>query len=300
MNKLKTLSAKLYLEGKGLVNYNSTTPTAEQNKRFYPILNHNGKIPDNCMFAKEHVYKDGEKLIVRKIIDSNLMRKVSIGCENEPIAKTISDNPSLKLKYISSLPMIARGWMYTLENKSKDTGTIIKRKSGVMITDAEQICTAITSMKVGSKEGPRDSNSYRYKETCGEIHYMSEINFDVKQLQFISVDDNYDRMSIYEKEVEEYLHYLNKYGYDAKKGIFSTTHDNLVGEQGIVLPDKAIYDMIRIIVKKFLDIYIYRAGSYAKTEKFVIILDGKEIDIKTIEDFDSLGLQFGCDLVEIK
>lgn len=326
MKRLQSLSAKLYLKGHGLVNYNGSTPTLEQNNRFYHILKHDGVINDNCSFAKEHVYNVNGNLIIKKIIDSNLLRKVSIGDELEPIAKIISENSSLKLKFLSKLNMIARGWMYSLEKEKKineekevpkktktdsktstlveeekkEKGIIIKRKSGVMITDAEQICGAITSMILKTKDGKKDKNSIFYKESCGEIHYMSEIKFDVKQLQLISIDDNYERMAIFEKEVNEYILNLNKQGYKATKGNYSTTHENLVGEQAIILEDKAVYDMIRIVIEKILNIDIQRAGAYARTKKFVLILDEKEEEIKTIEDFDKLKLNFGCDFKEIK
>lgn len=331
MEKLITLNGKIYIQGKGLVNYNGSEPTSDQRRRFYNFLQHNGKINKNCKFGKEHTYKiekyDSEKkeskieTIVKKIIDANLLRKTILGSENDVIPNIISNNPSLKLKYLSQLGMIARGWMFTLDKsknstdvmlnngknskkeadennddstETKERGVVIKRKSGITITDAEQICGAVTEMKVCSKEGERDSNSLFYNETCGDIRYMSEVYFDIKQLQFISIDDNFDRMSIFERESEDYINNLKSNGYIAQKGLFKTVEDNLIGEQGILLPENCVYDQIRLAIDKILKIKISRANAYAKIEKFVLEIDGKEVEIKTIQDFDNLNLKFGC------
>ena len=311
INKLRI---KAQLGGKGLVNYNGNNPP----KRFISEMYVNGKLTKNGSFGKENIYKttiidkDGlEKTIEtpKKIISDNLIRKTICGDENFINADKLTAIPELRISLLSQDNVLMRGFAVF---KKDDYN--LKRKSPLTVTHAEQISDTVTWLETRTKEGSRDENSLFFKETCGDITYESEIFVDVKNLQFISIDDNYDRMSLKETDVEGFISKIDgRYGEgNAKFGNWGTTHLNLIGEQGIVLSNKVVANVIRETIKRILDINIFRSGSYAKTSSVKIALgydddsidllvEPKYVDIYSIEDYDKLvdGLEIGVDFINI-
>ncbi len=336
--QLKSLEFRLNLKGEGLVNYNGNKPNESQKKRFYNILkDDSGKTYDNVLYAKEVISKttsvnsNGENVddyIVKKKISNNLVRKAILGDEddNTPTTQMISDNEDIRIILHTQPLNIARGWMVTLEKsknsdldslkknppkekldkngkvkevKEKVTGDVLKRVSALSVSHAIQTCNQVTTMDVHSKTGERDATSFFYKETCGEIYYQSKVFIDVKKLQFLSLDDNFDRASFYEKDATKVIDTIKNNGGDAKKGRFRTSRRNLVGECGIVLSNDFVKKSIREVVEKMLNFEIRRAGSYAVLDSLTLKLDDKDVTIKTIEDFDNLNLEFGCDFEDM-
>lgn len=312
--KVNKIQLNLTLEGQGLVNYNGN----DVPRRFIHKMLENGKVSANGSFGKENMYKTtiiddngNEKNIdiPKKIISSNLLRKMILGDENLVNADKLSKIDKLRIALLSQDNTIARGFAVMGRNVN------LKRKTAVMVTDAEQISDTITWVETRTAEGERDSTSLFYKETCGAIEYSSKIVFDVKQLQFISVDDNYDRMSLAEKDVNGFIEHIDgRYGENnAKYGNWGTTHLNVIGEQGIVLSDKVVTNIIRGTIKRMLDVNIQRAGAYAKTKGIEISL-GYEGDvndlsskpeftkINNIEDYDKLmeGKIIGVNFLEVE
>lgn len=312
--KVNKIQLKLTLEGRGLVNYNGN----EVPSRFVRQMHSNGKINNNGTFAKENIYKkiiideEGNEKSVdipKKIISSNLLRKMICGDENLVNADKLVSIPKLRVALLSQDNTIIRG--FAVMNRS----TNLKRKSAISVSDAEQISDTATWLETRTAEGDRDDTSLFFKETCGSIEYSSDIFFDIKQLQFISTDDNYDRMSLTEKDVNGFIEHIDgRYGKNnAKYGNWGTTHLNVIGEQGIVLSDKVVTNIIRGTIKRMLDVNIQRAGAYAKTKDIEISL-GYEGDvndlsskpeftkINNIEDYDKLmeGKIIGVNFLEIE
>ena len=315
MKKANKIQIEIILNGQGLVNYNGSQVPF----RFKDDMKNNGKVSNNGSFAKENIYKtivldkDGNEktsYVYKKIISSNLLRKCILGDENDVNADKLASNDALRVAYLSQDNVIARG--YCVLGKSN---VDIKRKSGVSVLDAEQISNTVTWLETRTAEGKRDDTSLFFKETCGEIKYKSNIYIDIKQLQFVSVDDNYDRISLADGDVEPFVKQINKrYGENnAHGGNWATTKTNVIGEQGVVLSNKVVNNIIREIVKKTLDINIKRSGSFAKTEsvKIAIGYPGDSInllskpnfvEINAIEDYDKLveDIEFGVDFLPIE
>lgn len=311
--KVNKITLILGLEGQGLVNYNGNRIP----KRFLHEMISNGKKNDNGSFAKEHIYTeeiidaDGKKKTIeipKKFISSNLIRKKITGDENSVNADKLMTNKKLRVAFLSQDNVMVRGFA-ALKNVN------LKRAGAICVTNAEQTSNTKTYLETQTTEGERDSNSLFFKETCGQIEYESEIFFDIKQLHFISIDDNYDRMSLLETDVEDFVSNINKrYGEgSAVFGNWGTTHLNVMGEQGIWLSSKVVSNIIRETIKRVFEIDIKRAGSYARTKSIKIALgyEGDEIDllvepkyisINNISDYDKLieGLEIGVDYVEIE
>ena len=321
---LKSLELILNLKGFGLVNFNSTKPNIAQYQKYYQHKN-NGKYDDNILFAKENIYKNitsdtkGDKIITyisKKKISAGLVRKTILGDENEVNSSQLSEDTSLRLLFHSQPLIVARGWMTTVEKaKNKDIpdkkpkpkegeedkevaekGQILKRASGISVIDAEQTCNAEITLETCTREGKKDGTSYYLKEACGEIKYSTTILFDIKKLQFVSIDDNFDRLSMFERDVDEYIKKIDSYGKgNAKKGRFRTSHDNLIGEQGIKLSNEFVYLIIKKTIERILNFRILKATGNALFESLQIKLNNELIDIKTIDDFNNLNLEFGCE-----
>lgn len=311
--KVNKVTVVIDIEGQGLVNYNGSKIP----KRFYKQMTTNGTSNSNGSFAKENIYTeeitdtDGKKKIVEiplKYISSNLIRKVLLGDENSVNSDKLMTNKRLRIAYLSQDNTIVRGF-----TALKDVN--LKRASAISVTNAEQTSNTVTHLETRTNEGERSENSLFFKETCGKIEYSSEIRFDIKQLHFISIDDNYDRMSLMESDVEEFINNINKrYGEgNALLGNWSTTHLNLMGEQGILLSKKVVRNLLRETIKKMFEIDIRRAGSYAKTKSVKIAFghEGDDIDltispnfhiINSIKEYDQLveGLEIGVDFIQIE
>lgn len=307
------IEIELTLGGFGLVNMNGNNPPY----RFRNEMIVDGKLAKNGSFGKENVYKqtiieNGEKKEIytyKKIISDGLLRKELSGDENSVNADKLMKIDSLRQAYVSQNSTIIRGYMAT--NKQSFS---LKRKSAACVTPAEQISNTITWLETKTAEGKRDDTSLFFKETCGEITYQSNILIDVKQLKFMSVDDNYDRLSILEKDVQPIINHINsRYGDgNAVYGNWATTHKNFIGEQGIILSNKVVTTIIRELIERALAIDIRRSGSYAKTvgikiaigyagEPVNLLVKPKFVSINSLADYDKLveDIEFGVDFLPI-
>jgi hypothetical protein len=311
--KINKIQLLVELKGKGLVNYNGNKVP----KRFKNEMYFNGKVTTNGSFAKENLYREikidengVEKIIEipKKIVSSNLIRKTICGDENLVNADKLINIPKLRTTLLSQDNVIVRGFT-AIKNDNN-----LKRKSALTVTDAEQTSNTITWLETRTTEGERNDNSLFYKETCGDITYTSEIFFDIKQIQFISMDDNYDRMSLKETDAEDFIANINdRYGDgNATLGNWGTTRLNLIGEQGIVLSNKVVANCIRETIKRIIEINITRAGAYVKTSSIKIaighvgdnmdlIKNPKFVDIYNIDDYDKLieNKEIGVDFLPI-
>lgn len=312
--KINKISLVVSLEGQGLVNYNGNNPP----KRFIPQMMHNGQVAQTGSFGKENVYShtiidaDGNNKVVqvgKKVISSNLLRKEILGDENSVNSDKLISNDKLRVALLSQDNVLARGFM------SAGRSLTLKRKSGVTVLDAEQTSDTVTWLETRTKEGERNETSLHFKETCGHIEYQTEILFDIKQLQFVSIDDNYDRMSLTAKDVNGFIEHIDgRYGKgNATFGNWGTTHLNVIGEQGIVLSDKVVANIIRETIKRVFDLNIQKASAFAKTQSIKIAIGYKGDDINllakpeyvtinSIDEYDKLvnGLDIGVDFLPIE
>lgn len=285
VNKVNKINVRITLEGHGLVNYNGNRVP----ERFIKEMIADGKVTKNGNFGKENLYsttiindegKEETIITPKKIISGNLMRKKICGGENTPNADVLCSVPESRASFLSQDNVIVRGFA-TME---KD-GVNLHRKSAITVTDAEQISDIKTNIDTRSAEGKRDDTSLFFVEKCGHIEYESNASFDIKQLQFISTDDDYDRMTLKETDVDLFIEHIDeRYGKgNAKYGNWGTSHRNIMGEQGIILSNKVAAGLVRSTIEKMLMINIKHATSYAKTKSIEISLgyENDEFDLIT-------------------
>ena len=269
------------IKGKGIVNYDSNSQSRIlwdrfENERDY-LRNKNVKI------AKHTFYKQGEKegKVVwerRLCISSDCLRQ-AIFSEDFPFQNTmIMHHPDLLLKVIASIPALLRGYFFAEEGK-----VALKKKSSLMITGAEQISNGVTHFEINTMSGRKrqkedadeaSDTSMHYEEKIGEVEYAFEGAIDLKELQFISMSETYDRLAVNPDYSENYRKILSaalgsevdvKRYYCIKNSVIRTP------EEGVVLTQGQVVRLIQELVKRMLLIRIQRSKGYAQ----IISLEAK-------------------------
>ncbi len=89
----------------------------------------------------------------------------------------------------------------------------LEEKSPLMITGAEQVSNGATHFEIntmsGAKRQKEDADdpsdiSMHYEEKIGEVEYAFEGAIDLKELQFISMSETYDRLAVNPDRSENY------------------------------------------------------------------------------------------------
>ena len=85
-------------------------------------------------------------------------------------------------------------------NRDKDYQ--YKKKSALTLTSAVQTNNALSSIEVGTTSGVKNTdenksdNTLHYHETIGDITYLATGVIDLMQLQFVSMDEIFDRLAL--------------------------------------------------------------------------------------------------------
>ena len=215
----------------------------EEVKRFVPEYACNLKISSNCL--RHHIFLEVDKA-------------------DAPIW----DSPKTGSTYIASPLGYVRGYFFPVKNIGS-----FNKKTSLTVSDAEDK-NAVLQMELFTRSGDRDETSLFEKETTGNTDYVFECVFDVKEAQFLSMDDIYARNAVptsyYEGENELEKRFRSRYGripyktgvYTSCSDIFDTTHG---GEFGAKMDDQFTNDLIKVVAKRLLSIVINKAGAYART-----------------------------------
>ncbi len=130
--------------------------------------------------------------------------------------------------------------------------------------------------------GERDSSSFYSKTTFGDTEYISYGSISIEQLQFIALDDKFDRKAMTVKEgqgekvaqkIEDYIQSLN-----SKLKPKATFHSNYVrkgtiyeeGENGILLNNDAIQALIELTLQRVEELSIRQAKSYMYVDEITV------------------------------
>lgn len=192
------------------------------------------------------------------------------------------------LKAITSFKGLMNGYV------SASAGTSFKRTSALLIEDFidelgkgnfEQF-SANTMEKItkddGSIDYKRNENSIFSKTTFGDTKYTSYGSISIEQLQFISLDNKFDRAAMIIKEgqgeevaqqVQEFIKSLNP-ELEPK----ATFHPNYVrggtifeeGEQGILLDEVAIGILINETLEMLKNLSIRQAKGYMYVDELEV------------------------------
>jgi hypothetical protein len=259
----------------------------------------------NVSYAKKNFYRDENGKLNYKIkISSDCLRNNMF--RNDLVAQTpsIQHNDVLLYSYIATPLGMIRGYMFT----SKE---VLKRKSPLTITDAEQTSNNKSYMEFKAKSGEKNTEKDKVdsdttifnKETVGEIFYEAEGNINLSDLQFVGCDSIFDRVSfnsdLYESLYKPYAE-MNIPNFQAQLGFFTLTSSVVdMSEYGLKLSNENVVFLTKETLKKLLGIAILRNNSFARTHSLKVKLvynplvdtfknEEGWITIKTIEDINNL------------
>ena len=262
------------VKGKGIVNYDSKEQRWVLRDRFAQdrgYLRH-----ENVKIAKHTFYKvdekDGKTIWERRLCISSDCLRQAIFSEDFPFQNTmIMHHPDLLMKVVASIPALLRGYLFAEEGKPT-----LKKKSPLMITGAEQVSNGATHFEIntmsGAKRQKEDADdpsdiSMHYEEKIGEVEYAFEGAIDLKELQFISMSETYDRLAVNPDRSENYRKILSaalgsavdvKRYYCMKHSVIRTP------EEGVLLNQLQVVRLIQELVKRLLSLRIQRSKSYAQ------------------------------------
>ena len=318
--KVKSILFKVEIEGRGVVNYDSNDQkyVAYRNSILYSkdrnIQHSNVLFAKKIWTSKENDVNNGKDLDYKLKISGNSLRNAIFSNDSIEFNTKIAHTPNLLHYYMASVPTLLRGGLWTDHN--------YKRKGPIGIGDAIQSNNAQSSIEIFTKSGVKESQedtgksdtSLYYKETVGDITYESRCTIDLKNLQFISCDDLFDRKAFSSDTFEDYVingekyigykHYLSKslpmlknleLGYYMMNGSIIQ-----IPEHGILLDNETVLYLTKELFKRVLSLNINKSTSYAQVKslkiKFVIdSIDNKFsdsngwIDINTEGDIDNLS-----------
>lgn len=274
---LKSILFKGTIKGNGIVNYDSKDQKWMLKKYKYDEWGNALKF-DNIKIAKHALVKTGNdengkaQYDVRLKISSNCLRN-AIFQEDHPFQNSmILHSTKLLNRSIASVAGLLRGYMFEQEGF-----TGLKRKSPVIITDAEQTAGELSTIDVHStsgakrtKESEEDTSdtSLFYKETVGDVEYSFKGAINLADLQFISLSDTFDRMAANPDDFE------TLYRAHLERSVGSKVDDpgfyminsavNGVPEEGVLLSQAQTAFLVKEYFKRLLSLTITRnASGYA-------------------------------------
>lgn len=279
---IRTVLFRGRMKGKGIVNYDSRDQKWVLRERFpeqRDYLQH-----DNVKIAKHTFYVVGKKndspvWEKRLYISADCLRQAIFG-DDFPFQNTmIMQHPDLLLRVIATIPALVRGYFYAEEGK-----TALKRKSPLMITGAEQVAGGVSHFEINTMSGQKRQKedvdeasdiSMHYEEKIGDVEYIFDGAVDVRELQFISMSETYDRLAVNPDQCEKYRQYLKahlgtavgdmKY-YQMKSAVIKTP------EEGILLTQEQVVKIIQELVKRILSLRIQRSKGYAQISSLEVKL----------------------------
>jgi hypothetical protein len=184
----KNIAFKIRFEGSGILNYDAES---KEHKDIMYGNNFSEKNNDNSKFAKKQFFFDKDGKLEYKIkISSNSVRH-NLFKDTYAINPAVFHTEAILMDFIASSSGLLRGWVFT----KADTGGF-KRDTAVVITDLVQVCNAKSHMDFHSNSGYKTKNSIFKKETIGHTVYEAKGYIKIDSLQFLSLDNCYDRNSM--------------------------------------------------------------------------------------------------------
>lgn len=288
--KVKGIEFTAKFKGNGCVNY-------DDNDQKYFLVNSN-------IIAKKRIFNDNVTYAKKSFSTGEDGRigfkyKVSSECIRHNMYKEEMDNQvnenhmqiqSVYYNALATPAMIERGYMYTLEPY------IDHKKSAFQITDAIEIRDNLRhdvtfdfhsksikkeneDKKVAENDaGAKSSTSIFRKENVGSCDYEAEGFIDVDEMQFISFDETYDRRAVnvdVKNGKDLYMAALKRNipNFSCKEGYFymknGYTQDEWA-EKGILLSEDVVDYLTKDIIKRILNVSIWKSGAYFKFDSLVI------------------------------
>lgn len=294
--KIKALGFEVEFNGNGCVNWDSNDQKVYlQAMGLIPSKNKDD-IKDNVKFAKKSFVKTDNGIeFVYKV--SNDAIRHSMWQDKMPFSN--QNHAQIPYVYYSMLGrpcMLERGYMFAKDSTSES----FKKKSCVCLSDAVEISScpnSKVSLEVHSRAGSKDNISLFYEENVGNLNYKSVGCIDLTELQFISMDDKYDRRAVSDDNVANFDIYtkaltLNLPFFNEKPSYYYMENSYLEdewAEKGILLSHDSVDWMVKDILARILKVNIWRSGAYFKTTSVKILYtDENGVNFEDVITLDTL------------
>ncbi|MDP8170649.1 type I-Fv CRISPR-associated protein Cas7fv [Pasteurella skyensis] len=286
---IKSVDFKITAFGHGVVNWNGPTTLSNEGKtvdnhtlpKLRGYTNLTGKIKEETgyQYKKEATdinFKETPLYISQNCIRHHLFREQAFDLHFAG-EKNID-------KVLASLTGLIRGYVVPASQ--------CKRTSPLLIEDFvdqlgngnfEQMGRSGSKKKETNKKGEESSNSFFSKTTFGDTQYISYGSISIEQLQFISLDNKFDRCAMIindptkvndiTQKIQDFIKSL-----DPARDPKVTFHENYVrkgtiyekGECGILLDNTAIDILVNTTIERIQDLTIRQAKGYMYVDSIEI------------------------------
>lgn len=281
MNKItgiKSVDFKIKAFGHGVVNWNGPTSLSNEGKtvdnhtlpklRGYTNLTGRIKEETGYKYKKEATdinFKETPLYISQNCIRHHLFKEQSFDLH-------YADKQNVD-EVLASLTGLIRGYVIPSSQ--------FKRTSPLLIEDfVDQLGNG--NFEQFGQAGERDSSSFFSKTTFGDTQYEAYGSISIEQLQFISLDNKFDRASmvIEDTQGEELAQKITDFikSLDTSREPKAIFHENYVrkgtifdiGETGILLDETAIDILINTTLQMLQDLAIKQAKGYMYVDKIEV------------------------------
>ena len=275
---IKSVDFKIKALGHGVVNWNGPTNLAQEDGR--TVDNHtlpklrgytnlSGKVKDTgYKYRKEPTdidFKKNPLYISQNCVRHHLFRDQAFDLH-------YAQNRNLE-EVIASITGLIRGYVVPSSQ--------CKRTSPLLIEDfVDQLGNG--NFEQFGQAGERDSSSFFSKTTFGDTVYVSYASISIEQLQFISLDNKFDRAAMIIKDgdgekvaqlVQNFIKSLNP-----QLSPSATFHTNYVrngtifeeGENGVLLNQDAMRILVETTLQKIEELSIRQAKSYMYVDEIEV------------------------------
>lgn len=285
---IKSVDFKIIARGHGVVNWNGATNLARRDgmtvdNHTLPKLrgysNLTGKVKDTgYKYRKEPTDIDFTKTplyVSQNCIRHHLFKEQAYDAH---FAKEGNIQQML-----ASLTGLVRGYVVPASQS--------KRASALLIEDFvdqlgngnfEQFSRCGSKAKEANKKGEDKSSTFFSKTTFGDTEYLAYGSISIEQLQFISLNNKFDRacMNIKSGQGEDVAANIQAYLQTLREGSSpkAVFHNNYVragtiyeeGEAGILLDNEAIDILIEATIDKIRDLTIRQCKSYLYVDEVML------------------------------
>lgn len=296
---IKSVDFKIKALGHGVVNWNGPTNLAQESgvtvdnhtlPKLRGYTNLSGRVKDTgYKYRKEPTDIDFKKTPL--YISQNCVRHHLFRDQSYDLHYAKDKNLD---KVIASLTGLIRGYVVPSSQ--------CKRTSPLLIEDfVDQLGNG--NYEQFGQAGERDSSSFFSKTTFGDTEYLSYGSISIEQLQFISLDNKFDRAAMVITEgqgekvaklVQDYIKSLNPELVPEAKFNKNYVRNGTIfeeGEMGILLNQDAIRILVETTIQKIKDLSIRQAKSYMYVDEVIVDYNGSKKMMRIKRDIGQIENQ---------
>lgn len=274
---IKSVDFKITALGHGVVNWNGPTTLSNEGRtvdnhtlpKLRGYTNLTGKIKDETGYKYKKEATDIDFKQTPLYISQNCVRHHLFKAQAFDLHYATEKN---LIDVLASITGLIRGYVVPASQ--------CKRSSPILFEDfVDQLGNG--NFEQFGQSGERDNSSFFSKTTFGDTKYISYGSISIEQLQFISLDNKFDRAAmkinddqgdVVAQHVQAYIQSLN-----SKLTPKATFHPNYIrkgtifkiGEAGILLNQDAIQALIETTLEMIKNLSIRQAKSYMYVDELI-------------------------------